>query len=695
MRNVLAALLSAAQSDPASLRVIDADGQEWSNERLVARMFAVQAAVRRFGRSRVVVSTRSAGEFWASMLGATAAGCDAIPVADGAPRSMHDRVVTELSPALRIDDEFLSNLPPARLDGAPEGDGGVILLSSGTTGRSQFVVRSGSTVGRIAEVLCGEGLYRAGDRCHAVLPLHHAYGFEHAFLGPALGGCSVRHGSQFDPAEMEACIAGATVLATVPAALRALLDAGFPRSNLRQIITAGTSLAPSLRRRTQAAQPSVDLIDLYGATELGTIWLDRGFGGRPVPGVEVRLAGADSDHRSEVLVRSETRLEHYFGSAESPVDADGWFCTGDIGTELPGGGLAIVGRSKLIFDVGGLKVNPHDVEAALEEHPAVRAAIVGPVRVAEDLVRVAATIEVADVSGAACPSAATLREHLRNMVAPHAIPRSFEFVQRLPRTQSGKVIRQRQEPQQPAASPTTRRRKELADVEERRRWTTKLFDESADGYDWSSAAGTLWSDLWYRRRQLLAAGLGPSGEFLDVGGGTGRSSVVATQIVGPTGRVVLVDPSPGMSGVAARRGIRDVRIGYAESLPVEDSAFDVVLLGYMLRHVEDMNKAFAEAHRVLRPMGRICILEVSQPVGAIGRSLFRIAAAQALPLIARLGSGRPAVAPMMAYWAETMADAVAPDCVLSALGRAGFVGTRHRRELGIFSSYRGIKPGSS
>ena len=699
MREVHRALRLAAATDPDAIRVVDADGHRWTNSRIASAMSAVGAAVRAVAPSgsRVLVRVESAGFFWAASAGVACAGMDVVPLAADMPTGVLDRVRRELSPSLTIDDSFQDEL--IRASGSietvpPAGFGGVVLLSSGTTGRSRFVRRSSCTVDLIARGLVASGLYAAGDRCTAILPLHHAYGFEHAFLGPALAGGTVFHGTAFDPLEVAMLLQGSTVLATVPAALRSIFEIGWPKSAVRRVITAGTRLSPSLRARLRLVAPGVELVDLYGATELGTIWLDRGNGGVPVPGVSVKLGDQPGASEGEILVRSEMRLDCFLGSEEPVVDGDGWFHTGDIGRRKGDGAFAIVGRSKLIFDVGGLKVNPQDVESALEEHPGVRACLVSPVRLSDDLVRVAATIEPVDTDGpTGVPTVAELREFLRDRIASHSIPRSFDFTNRLPRTPSGKVLRSLAQVPGPCP-PTVRRPDGLGDQAARMSWTQQLFDEAAAGYDWSSAAGTLWSDGWYRRRELLRVGLREGGSLLDVGGGTGRGAAAALRIVGPRGRVALVDPSPGMAAQARKRGLAEVTIGQAEALPFPDRSFDVVLMGYMLRHVEDMHQAFSEARRVLKPLGRICVLEVSKPTGPVGGAVFRLAAGRMLPLVSRIGSGRAAAGPMMAYWARTMEDAVTPAAITDALRGAGFTGARHHRELGIFSSYRGLNPQS-
>ena len=294
MREVHRALRLAAATDPDAIRVVDADGHRWTNSRIASAMSAVGAAVRAVAPSgsRVLVRVESAGFFWAASAGVACAGMDVVPLAADMPTGVLDRVRRELSPSLTIDDSFQDDF--IRASGSietdpPAGFGGVVLLSSGTTGRSRFVRRSSCTVDLIARGLVASGLYAAGDRCTAILPLHHAYGFEHAFLGPALAGGTVFHGTAFDPLEVAMLLQGSTVLATVPAALRSIFEIGWPKSAVRRVITAGTRLSPSLRARLRLVAPGVELVDLYGATELGTIWLDRGNGGVPVPGVSVKL----------------------------------------------------------------------------------------------------------------------------------------------------------------------------------------------------------------------------------------------------------------------------------------------------------------------------------------------------------------------------------------------------------------------
>jgi SAM-dependent methyltransferase len=112
-------------------------------------------------------------------------------------------------------------------------------------------------------------------------------------------------------------------------------------------------------------------------------------------------------------------------------------------------------------------------------------------------------------------------------------------------------------------------------------------------------------------RVVAHASLTAGRHVLDLGTGTGAVAERAAQVVGPQGHVVGVDISPDMLALAQRRmaagGLTNVRLreGRAESLPVEDAAFDVVLASLSLMYVLDRAAAAREIARVLRPQGRL------------------------------------------------------------------------------------------
>ncbi len=696
------ALTALAANDPDRLLAIDRDGTSHRARDLRKWANGVRDHVAALARPEKTVLLRVApgGAAVAGLIGVTDAGCHAALVPDDAPTSTLERARSELHPAL---DMRASDAPRAGSD-QPRGDGsergGVILLSSGTTGRSRFILRSAAALDGIARGLVHAGLYSASDRVVSFLPVHHAYGLEHALLAPLLAHACVDHRSEFAVETVsEALAVGGTVLPLSPVALATIARERPSISGLRLAISAGSVLAPSIRAMW-SARVGVPLVDLYGATELGTMWLDHGQGGIPMPGVEVRVVQSGDPHgasapdgsEGELWVRSATHHHGIYGSnGMLPADlADGWFATGDLGVRNARGGFQITGRSKLVFDVGGLKVNPIDVESELASHPAVAASLVLPMWLDGGLCRVGAQVEL--VPGAPTVSAEALRAHVAARVPTHAVPRSLELVSSLPRSASGKVLRPAAATAEPMAAraPVVERPEGLGRRLSREQWTRELFNNTSPGYNNSSGAAFLGLGRRYRRRMLRQSGLGPGQSMLDVGSGTGLCAWIGQQMVGLGGRVVALDPSEGMLEQARRRGVRECVHGFAEALPFDDASFDLVTMSYMLRHVDDLAVAFAQARRVLRPGGRILIFELTSPARPSARWWFRHAMRTLVPAVGVIASARPSTFKMMRYWGDTIDAAVRPEQIEAALRHAGFTGVRHQRNLNVFSCYRGV-----
>ena len=228
---------------------------------------------------------------------------------------------------------------------------------------------------------------------------------------------------------------------------------------------------------------------------------------------------------------------------------------------------------------------------------------------------------------------------------------------------------------------------------ERSRWVCGIFSRTAGDYDrieWLLGLGT---GSWYRRRALVRAGLAAGMTVLDVGTGTGLVAREAAALVGDAGLVTGVDPSPGM--VEHARVPAGVRLlaGSAEAIPAPDGAADFVSMGYALRHTGDLAAAFADMFRVLRPGGRVCLLEITAPNGTIGRTLLKAYLRGLVPAIAAVVSHHRDMPELMRYYWDTIAACVAPAAIMQALGAAGFVAVDRHVELGIFSEYRARKPG--
>jgi demethylmenaquinone methyltransferase/2-methoxy-6-polyprenyl-1,4-benzoquinol methylase len=229
------------------------------------------------------------------------------------------------------------------------------------------------------------------------------------------------------------------------------------------------------------------------------------------------------------------------------------------------------------------------------------------------------------------------------------------------------------------------------DDAQRASYVQGLFDETAPDYDRIERVLAFGSGPWYRRQALLRAGLSAGDHVVDVGIGTGLVAREAMRIIGPTGSLVGVDPSPGMMGQVAIDGVELVR-GYAESLPRPDASADFLSMGYALRHVADVAAAFAEFHRVLRPGARLCILEITRPATAFGTRLLRGYMRTAVPLIARAVGRRRHTSELWRYYWDTIEACIAPAQVTAALEAAGFTQVKRHVELGIFSEYTAVRP---
>ncbi len=120
-------------------------------------------------------------------------------------------------------------------------------------------------------------------------------------------------------------------------------------------------------------------------------------------------------------------------------------------------------------------------------------------------------------------------------------------------------------------------------------------------------------------RRSSGPGLHTGMTVLDVGTGTGLLAREAAAVVGSSGRVTGIDPSfQMMTAGRTRETVRFVQ-GLGERLPFANSRFDFVTMGYALRHVSDLDLLFAEYARVLRPNGRVLLLEITKPASAWDR----------------------------------------------------------------------------
>jgi len=228
-------------------------------------------------------------------------------------------------------------------------------------------------------------------------------------------------------------------------------------------------------------------------------------------------------------------------------------------------------------------------------------------------------------------------------------------------------------------------------AEEKRKFLQRIFDDTAADYDRMDYLASFGTGPWYRGQALQRAGLAAGMKVLDVAVGTGLVAREEIKLVGDPKLVTGLDPSMGMMQLAVQQlGIRAI-LGVGESLPISSDQFDFLSMGYALRHLADLRVTFKEFHRVLKPGGRVLILEISRPANVVHRTLLRTYMKGIMPLISRMIGRRADTQKLWAYYWETIEQCVPADQVLEALTAAGFTDVKRYCEWGMFSEFTATK----
>ncbi len=182
-------------------------------------------------------------------------------------------------------------------------------------------------------------------------------------------------------------------------------------------------------------------------------------------------------------------------------------------------------------------------------------------------------------------------------------------------------------------------------TKEKARKVAAVFDSVVDRYDLMNDLMSFGVHRLWKRYAVAASSVGQGDRILDLAGGTGDLSARFAQRVGETGCVVLTDVNAAMlargrNRLADRGIVGNVRYvqADAESLPFPEGTFDCVSIAFGLRNVTDQPRALACMHRVLRPGGRLLVLEFSQP-GRPLRPLYDLYSFSVLPLLGRVVAG--------------------------------------------------------
>jgi demethylmenaquinone methyltransferase/2-methoxy-6-polyprenyl-1,4-benzoquinol methylase len=200
-----------------------------------------------------------------------------------------------------------------------------------------------------------------------------------------------------------------------------------------------------------------------------------------------------------------------------------------------------------------------------------------------------------------------------------------------------------------------------------------MFDRIAVVYDLMNSVMTAGLHHRWRERAADLARLGSGDRALDVATGTGDLAIELQRRVGPSGEVVGSDFSDGMLHIA-REKTADVRWDWADAqaLPYADDDFAAATVGFGARNFGDLDKGLAEMARVVRPGGRVVVLEITVPQKPPLSSFFRVWFDRIVPLLGRL-TGDPEA---YDYLPNSVKRFPAPEALAGRMAAAGLEDVR-------------------
>ena len=460
--------------------VVDEHGR-WTFDDLDAAARRAAGGLRAAGVApgdRVMVALRDGRPWVQAFLGAAVLGAVAVPADPTEPERLA-LLAEDCEPAAVVSAE--DEPPPGRVVRPEELDAGepaevadvapddlaYLIYSSGSTGRPKGVMhghgdmRAG--IATYAKEVLGLG---PGDRCHSMARLFTSLGFGNGFFRViGSGATAVLTAPRPSPRGVIETVARerVTVLSGVPTfwlqLARFLERHPDPDAlaTVRVAVSSGDSLPRAVAERLREVT-GVELIEGLGCSECSNIVISTrpgepfrpGVLGRPVDGVEVKLAGEDGapvarGEPGRLWIRSDSNTSGYWRRAEETrelVRGD-WIAMGDTLTEEEDGTMRHLGRSDDLFKVDARWVSPSQVEGALLGHPAVAEAAVIGVDDEEGLTRPAAHVVLAAGADPDDGLAEELRRHVAHELAPHMAPRTVTVRESLPRLPSGKLDRRR------------------------------------------------------------------------------------------------------------------------------------------------------------------------------------------------------------------------------------------------------------
>jgi long-chain acyl-CoA synthetase len=353
----------------------------------------------------------------------------------------------------------LRAVSPSPIASITEDAPALYIPTSGSTGTPRLVPRSHRNLIAVAENVSATLGIGPGRRFLSVVPFYFSNGFNNSLIVPLLSGATAVTMRKFSPGACAQLVHAEAVdtLFGSPLIYASLLDGErdftLP-SSLAHCFTSGGRMPSNVveRWRTRFGVP---IRQLYGATETGVIAIERSESppaspvgvcvGESIRGVDVVALGADGQSLQpgeigELAVRSASVMSGYFGEPglSNSRFHDGFFCTGDLGCIDSAGNLHLTGRKGRVINIGGVKVDPVEVERAIETLSNVASCHVDAVPNGHGGEVIRARVVARDGLPVTRPE---VIERCRQELAEYKLPRVIEFLETSPANLAGKILR--------------------------------------------------------------------------------------------------------------------------------------------------------------------------------------------------------------------------------------------------------------